>query len=95
MAASSYLTSVTRTAHSRIGARSDLIGKGMVPGFTRMAWPVCCRTTGVTGFCVNQAGQVLQRDLGPNTVFCCQGDTPRRSPARLAARANTPPHRVH
>jgi len=50
------------------GACSYLIGKGMVTGCALVAWPVCCGSTGVKNFSVNQNGPVLQRGLGPNTA---------------------------
>jgi hypothetical protein len=37
-------------------------------GFAFVAYPVEYRNSGVMTFIVNQAGQIYQKDLGPNTA---------------------------
>lgn len=49
------------------GAMSYLVRGRMIAGFGLIAWPVKYGETGVMTFMINQAGQVYQRDLGPNT----------------------------
>ncbi|MCV2359335.1 DUF2950 domain-containing protein [Paucibacter sp. TC2R-5] len=50
------------------GARSYLIGKRMETGFAMLAWPLKYGDSGVMSFMVNQAGQVFEADLGPNSA---------------------------
>ena len=49
------------------GAMSYLVRGRMIAGFGLIAWPVKYGDTGVMTFMINQAGQVYQKDLGPNT----------------------------
>ena len=50
------------------GAMSYLVRGRMIAGFALIAWPVKYGDTGVMTFVINQAGQVYQKDLGPNTT---------------------------
>jgi len=50
------------------GARSYLIGGRMVAGFALVAWPVQYGKTGVMSFMVGSNGNVVERDLGPQTA---------------------------
>jgi len=50
------------------GARSFLIGGRMVAGFALLAWPVEYGKTGVMTFMVDSKGNVVERDLGPQTA---------------------------
>jgi hypothetical protein len=50
------------------GAKSYLIGKHMTAGFALVAWPVKYGETGVMTFIVSSAGEVYERNLGPNTA---------------------------
>lgn len=50
------------------GARSFLIGGRMVAGFAFVAWPVEYGKTGVMSFMVGSKGEVVERDLGPQTA---------------------------
>lgn len=51
------------------GAMSYLAKGRMIGGFALIAWPVKYGETGVMSFIINQAGQVYQKDLGPNTTI--------------------------
>ncbi len=50
------------------GARDYIVGGRMIGGFGVIAWPVRYGETGVMTFIVSQAGDVYQRDLGPQTA---------------------------
>ncbi len=50
------------------GAMSYIVKGRMIGGFALIAWPVKYGETGVMTFIINQAGQVYQKDLGPNTT---------------------------
>jgi hypothetical protein len=58
---------------ARGGARSYLIGKHMVSGFALVAWPVKYGETGIMSFMVSSDGQVIQRNLGPNSAQMAAG----------------------
>jgi hypothetical protein len=58
---------------ARGGARSYLIGKHMVSGFAVVAWPVKYGETGIMSFMVSSDGQVVQRNLGPNSAQVAAG----------------------
>jgi hypothetical protein len=49
------------------GAYDYVINGNMIAGFAMVAWPAAYGETGVMTFVVNQAGTVLERDLGPET----------------------------
>jgi hypothetical protein len=49
------------------GARSYIVKGEMSGGFALVAWPAEYDATGVMTFIVNQDGNVLERDLGPQT----------------------------
>jgi len=49
------------------GARSYVDGALMTGGYALVAWPAKYGDTGVMSFIVNDAGQVYQKDLGPDT----------------------------
>ena len=49
------------------GEYSYLVKDRMIGGFGAIAWPVRYGETGVMTFIVNQAGQVYEQDLGPDT----------------------------
>jgi hypothetical protein len=50
------------------GTFSYLVGQRMLGGFAVIAWPVHYGESGVMTFMVNYAGEVFERDLGPNTA---------------------------
>lgn len=50
------------------GARDYVVNGRMIGGFAAIAWPVRYGETGVMTFIVSQAGDVYQRDLGPETA---------------------------
>jgi len=50
------------------GAYSYLVNGRMIGGFGAIAWPVRYGETGVMTFIVNQAGEVYEQDLGPDTA---------------------------
>jgi len=50
------------------GARSYLIGGHMIAGFAAVGWPVEYGKTGVMSFMVGSKGEVVERDLGPQTA---------------------------
>lgn len=51
------------------GGAYDYLVKGrMIGGFAVIAWPVRYGETGVMSFMVSQAGDVYERDLGPDTA---------------------------
>jgi hypothetical protein len=52
---------------ARGGARSYIVKGEMSGGFALVAWPAEYDATGVMTFIVNQDGNVLERDLGPQT----------------------------
>jgi hypothetical protein len=49
------------------GARDYVVKGRMIAGFALVAWPVKFGDTGIMTFVVSQAGQIYQKDLGPNT----------------------------
>jgi hypothetical protein len=49
------------------GTRDYVVKGKMIGGFGVLAWPVTYGETGVMTFIVNQRGEVLEQDLGPNT----------------------------
>jgi len=49
------------------GVKDYVVGGKMTGGFALIAHPVSYGTSGVMTFIVNQDGQVLQKDLGPQT----------------------------
>jgi hypothetical protein len=58
---------------ARGGARSYLIGKHLLSGFALVAWPVKYGETGIMSFMVSSDGQVVQRNLGPNSAQVAAG----------------------
>ena len=50
------------------GAMSYVVKGRMIGGFALIAWPVKYGETGVMTFIINHAGQVYQKDLGPDTT---------------------------
>jgi len=49
------------------GAREYIVNGRMTEGFTRVAFPVRYRVSGIMTFLVNQVGVAYQKDLGPKT----------------------------
>jgi len=49
------------------GAYDYVINGNMIAGFAMVAWPARYRESGVMTFVVNQAGTVLERDMGART----------------------------
>ena len=54
------------------GSRSYIVKGEMSGGFALVAWPAEYDATGVMTFIVNQDGNVLERDLGPQTDAIAQ-----------------------
>jgi Protein of unknown function (DUF2950) len=54
------------------GARSYIRNSRMTEGFAFLAYPAEYRSSGVMTFLVNQNGDVLQKDLGPDTSRLAQ-----------------------
>jgi hypothetical protein len=54
------------------GARSYVRDGRMTEGFAFLAYPAAYRSSGVMTFLVNQDGDVLQKDLGPDTAKLVQ-----------------------
>ncbi len=50
------------------GAKNYLIDGKMTNGFAFLAYPAEYRASGVMTFMINQAGVIVQKDLGPDTV---------------------------
>jgi hypothetical protein len=55
-------------ANAEGGAKSYLVDGKLSGGFALLAYPANYGNTGIMTFIVNQAGQVLQKDLGDDTV---------------------------
>jgi hypothetical protein len=55
-------------SNAKGGAYSYLVNNRMIGGFAVIAWPVTYGETGVMTFMVSQAGDVYEKDLGPDTT---------------------------
>jgi hypothetical protein len=64
-----YYKILTKQGPAAAGGAVDYIVNGkMIGGFGLVAYPAEYRNSGVMTFIVNYAGQVYQKDLGPNTA---------------------------
>ena len=59
---------LTAQGPAAAGGSLNYIAKGrMIGGYALIAWPVVYGETGVMSFMINQAGEVYQKNLGPQT----------------------------
>ncbi len=58
--------------HAPGGVRNYIRNGRMTGGFAFLAYPASYRSSGVMTFLVNQSGDVLQKDLGPDTTKLAQ-----------------------
>jgi hypothetical protein len=63
-----YKVLTQQGSHAQGGAMNYVLDGRLFAGFAVVAWPVRYGDTGVMTFIVNHAGQVYQRDLGPNSA---------------------------
>ena len=64
-----YYRILTQQGQSAPGGAMSYIAKGkMIGGFALVAYPAEYRNSGVMTFIVNHAGQIYQKDLGPETA---------------------------
>ncbi|MPW22722.1 DUF2950 family protein [Paraburkholderia sp. CNPSo 3157] len=59
-------------SHAPGGAYDYVVGGKLFGGFAVIAWPVKYGDTGIKSFMVSHAGQVYQRDLGPDSAAKAQ-----------------------
>jgi hypothetical protein len=63
-----YFRIMTRQGENAPGGAYDYVINGrLLAGFAMVAWPAAYGESGVMTFLVNQYGQVLERDMGPET----------------------------
>jgi hypothetical protein len=64
-----YYKILTKQGPAAEGGAADYVAKGkMIGGFALVAYPAEYRNSGVMTFIVNHAGQIYQKDLGPETA---------------------------
>jgi hypothetical protein len=70
-----YKLLTSQGSHAPGGAYNYLAHGWLFGGFAVVAWPVRYRDTGIKSFMVSHAGQVYERDLGPDGGATARGMT--------------------